>query len=208
MSKRYRFGAVIPAAGLSSRMGAFKPLLPYSGGTVIGSAIGSALPFAETAAAVTGYRSDELCAVLKKSFGGRLVTARNPDYAVTDMLSSVRIGLRALGECDAFFLLPADIPAVSAQTYEALIQAFDGSAEVIYPVFGGRRGHPPLISAALIPDILAYEGEGGLRAILSGRSVREISVDDGGILRDLDTPEDYMTEIRNKKEEIRTEFTL
>ena len=52
MEAEYRFGAVIPAAGLSSRMGAFKPLLPYGGGTVIESAIASVLPHADIAVAV------------------------------------------------------------------------------------------------------------------------------------------------------------
>ena len=187
----YRFGAVIPAAGLSSRMGAFKPLLPYGGGTVIESAVDSVLPYVSAAAAVLGNRADELRAALRASFGDRLIIAENPAYAATDMLTSVKIGLRAIGGCDAFFLLPADMPAVPAAVYEALIGAFDGCAEVIYPVLDGRRGHPPLIAASLIPAILAYEGGGGLRAILSGCRTKEIPVQSGGILLDLDTPQDY-----------------
>ena len=199
MKKRFRFGAVIPAAGLSSRMGAFKPLLPYGNSTVIGSAIGSVLPYVDTAAVITGCRADELSEALSRGFGNRLTIVNNLDYASTDMLTSVRIGLRALGECDAFFLLPADIPAVTAKVYEALISAFDGEADVIYPVYDGRRGHPPLIHSRLIPDILAYEGDGGLRAILSGRDIKDIGVNDRGILRDLDTPQDYQNEISGKK---------
>lgn len=202
MAAEYRFGAVIPAAGLSSRMGAFKPLLPYGGLTVIEASVGSAMPFVDTAAAVLGNRADALREVLGR-FGPRLTTAVNPDYAVTDMLASVKIGLRAMGECDAFFLLPADMPAIPAAVYEALIAAFDGTCDVIYPVCGGRRGHPPLIHARLIPDILAYEGGGGLRAILSGRSVRTVDVTDEGIVLDLDTPEDYnrIADDKGKKHE-------
>ena len=191
MTAEYRFGAVIPAAGLSSRMGAFKPLLPLGNGTVIEAAVGSALPFVCDAAAVLGNRADELRELLGRRFGDRLKLTLNPDYAVTDMLASVKLGLRAMGECDAFFLLPADMPVIAPSVYEALIRAFDGTADVIYPVIGGRRGHPPLISAALIPDILGYEGEGGLRAILSGCRIKEIPVDDGGVLTDLDTQADY-----------------
>ena len=190
MAAEYRFGAVIPAAGLSSRMGAFKPLLPYSGSTVIEATVASVIPYAD-AVAVLGKRADELEALLSECFCGRLTTALNPDYAATDMLASVKIGLRAMGACDAFFLLPADMPAIPSGVFEALTGAFDGTAEAIYPVMNGRRGHPPLISARLIPEILAYEGGGGLRAILSGRRVKEIPVTDCGILTDLDTPADY-----------------
>lgn len=191
MTAQYRIGAVIPAAGLSSRMGAFKPLLPYAEATVIESAVGSVTPYADTAVAVLGLRADELRGVLARRFGCRLTIAYNPDYASTDMLASVKIGLRAMGECDAFFLLPADMPAVPAAVFETLIAGFDGSAGVIYPVIGGRRGHPPLISAALIPEILAYKGGGGLRAILGSSRTKEIPVSDAGILLDLDTPQDY-----------------
>ena len=191
MTGAYRFGAVIPAAGLSSRMGAFKPLLPLADSTVIERCVGSVLPYADAAVAVLGYRADELLKVLNRRFGGRLTLALNPDYASTDMLASIQIGLRAMGECDAFFLLPADMPAIPPAVYEALSEAFDGSAEVFYPVCGGRRGHPVLITAALIPAILDYRGDGGLRAILRGRTVKEVAADDRGILTDLDTPEDY-----------------
>lgn len=191
MEAKYRIGAVIPAAGLSSRMGAFKPLLPFADGTVIEASVGSALPYTDTAVTVLGNRADALQAVLLKRFGDRLTITLNPDYASTDMLRSVQIGLRAMGECDAFFLLPADMPAIPAGVYEALISAYDGSSEVIYPVLGGRRGHPPLISSSLIPEILSYHGEGGLRAILADRRVKEIKVLDEEIMTDLDTPKDY-----------------
>lgn len=191
MALKYRFGAVIPAAGLSSRMGDFKPLLPLGAQTVIETSVGSVISYVCTAAVVVGNRGDGVAEVLHRRFGSRLTITLNPDYASTDMLRSVQLGLRGMGECDAFFLLPADMPLVSGAVFEAMIAAFDGEADVIYPVVNGRRGHPPLIHARLIPDILGYDGDGGLRAILSGRRLREISVPDRGILIDLDTPNDY-----------------
>lgn len=191
MRIKYRFGAVIPAAGLSSRMGSFKPLLSCGGMTVIERTVSSALPFADTVVAVAGFRADELSAVLRRRFGDRLTIALNPDYASTHMLDSVRIGLSALGECDAFFLLPADMPDISRETYEALIKAYDPSREALVPILDGRRGHPPLISAGLIPEIMDYSSEGGLRAVLDRHTVHGIPVSDDGVLIDLDTPEDY-----------------
>lgn len=191
MTAEYRFGAVIPAAGLSSRMGAFKPLLACGGGTVIEATVGSVIPYADSAVAVLGNRADEVRAVILGRFGDRVTIAVNDAYASTDMLASVKRGLRELGACDAFFLLPADMPAIPPRVFEALIAAFDGDCDVIFPSVGGRRGHPPLIHARLIPEILGYEGGGGLRAIWSGRKIKEIAVPDEGILLDLDTPRDY-----------------
>lgn len=191
MDGKNRFGAVIPAAGLSSRMGAFKPLLRFGAGTIIEASAGSAIPYVSTASVVVGNRGDEVTDVLRRRFGDRLTIVMNPDYAVTDMLCSVQIGLRAMGECDAFFLLPADMPLIMPQVYEALIAAFDDAADVIYPVIDGRRGHPPLIHARLIPAILGYRGDGGLRAILSNRTVKDAAISDRGVLTDLDTPQEY-----------------
>ena len=184
-------GAVIPAAGLSSRMGEFKPLLPIGSETVIEATVRRTLAHADTVVVVLGKRSDELRRLLTQRFGDRLIFAENPGYASTDMFRSLQVGLRALHDCDAFFIIPADMPMISDAVFEALIDAHDDSDEVLLPTVGGRRGHPPLITSALIPDILAYVGEGGLRGFFDGCKVREVAVNDMGALTDLDTPEDY-----------------
>ena len=187
--------ALILAAGLSRRMGDFKPLLPLRGGTLIERSVGSALSGgAETVTVVTGHRADEVEDVLRRAFGGRVRFVRNPGYAVTDMLRSVQVGAAALPKCEAFFLLPGDMPAVAGSTYEKLLAAREReAAPVIFPALNGRRAHPPLIDARLIPEILAFDGEGGLRGLWErhGDELRSVPVDDGGVGLDLDTPEDY-----------------
>ncbi|WP_407386384.1 NTP transferase domain-containing protein [Ruminococcus sp.] len=189
----YRFGAVIPAAGLSSRMGAFKPLLPLGDSTVIERTVSAVLPYAAEIAVVLGNRADEVKEVLTKRFGNRVKIVINHEYRATDMLCSVQLGLRKLGRCDGFFLLPGDMPLIGDGVFAALGDAFDQECRVIYPTCSGRRGHPPLIPATLIPAILAYRGDGGLKAILRQASVREVTCGDPAILFDLDTPGDYQS---------------
>lgn len=184
-------GAVIPVAGNSSRMGCFKPLLPFGNSTVIETTVSHALAYADTAVAVLGNRGYELRDLLSKRFDNRIRFAYNRDYASTDMLASVKLGLRELPDCRAFFLLPGDMPAIALEVFAVLTEAFRDSDEILIPVVDGRRGHPPLISSLLIPEILAYEGGGGLQAVFRKHTVREIFVTDGGILTDLDTSEDY-----------------
>lgn len=195
----FRFGAVIPAAGMSSRMGEFKPLLPLGADTVIERTVGSVLPYAESVVVVLGNRTDEVREVLQKRFGSRVETALNPDYRTSDMLRSVQLGLEKLGECDGFFLLPGDMPAVGGGVFAALMEAFDGESRVIYPTCRGKKGHPPLIRASLIPEILAYNGEGGLRAILQKNSPTYVEHPDTGTAIDLDTPEDYRAFLHNSR---------
>jgi HD superfamily phosphohydrolase YqeK len=69
----------------------------------------------------------------------------------------------------------------------------NGKGKIIYPFFEGQCGHPPLISCEYVPDILAWNRDGGLQACLKqfeGRSCN-IMVCDEGIHMDADTPEDY-----------------
>lgn len=202
MQSVFRFGAVIPAAGMSSRMGAFKPLLPCGGSTVIESAVSAALPFAKHVVVVLGNRAEELQRLLKERFGSRVITTMNPDYRATDMLRSVQTGLLALEDCDGFFLLPGDMPAVGEEVFSRLIGAFDGESRVLYPTFEGQKGHPPLIHASLIPQILSYRGDGGLRAVLREYTPSYVAIGDSGITVDLDTPEDYADFIHNSNNEI------
>ena len=64
---------------------------------------------------------------------------------------------------------------------------------MIYPLYRGRRGHPPLIARAALPANLGDEPAGGLRGLLAGHAAaaREVAVDDPGVLVDLDEPADY-----------------
>lgn len=176
-------------------MGDFKPLLPLRGKTLIENSVGSVLSGgAETAVVVTGHRADEVEDVLRRAFGERVRFVRNAGYAATDMLCSIRLGAAALPACEAFFLLPGDMPAVAKDTYGKLLAAREReAASVIFPALRGRRAHPPLIDARLIPAILAYDGGGGLRGLWERyeSGIRAVPVDDAGVRTDVDTPEDY-----------------
>jgi CTP:molybdopterin cytidylyltransferase MocA len=183
---------VVLAAGLSTRMGAFKPLLPLGDGTVLESAIATLRDGGVTdVIVVTGHRGDELDPAIARARARR---AHNPRFA-DGMYTSVQAGVAALpGDIDAFFLLPCDIPRAGAATVRelALARAEAGDPASLYPTHQGRRGHPPLIAARLIPEILAADPAGGLRELLRAHDALEIEVDEPGILRDLDTRESYL----------------
>ena len=185
---------LILAAGLSTRMGEFKPLMPFRGKTLIENAIDSVLGSgAKQVVVVTGYRAEELEPLLAEKYGGCVILTRNPDFATTDMLHSIRVGCAAMPACDAFFLLPGDMPVVRESTFRKILQQRDGSLSVIFPTLDGYRKHPPLVDYRLIPEILAFSGDGGLRQFWKEREaiIRTVSVDDEGVWVDLDTQEDY-----------------
>ncbi len=186
--------ALVPLAGLSSRMGEFKPLVELRGKTLIENTIDSLIcAGVQRIVAVTGYKADDVEPILRSRYADRLIIVRNSEFATTDMLHSIKSGLNAMPKCDAFFLLPGDMPVVKQSTFSALIERRRGEREIIFPTLSGYRKHPPLISSSYIPDILAFEGQGGLRAFFNkyDESIIEVPVDDEGVWVDLDTQEDY-----------------
>lgn len=183
------FSALITAAGMSSRMGEFKPLLNL-GSISIAQRVVSTFRQAgvDRIVMVTGCNAQEL---ERRLAGNGIIFLRNEDYERTEMFDSVKIGLEYLrGKCDGVLFTPVDIPLFTVGTVRSLISS---GSELASPVYGGETGHPVLISERLIDGILADKGEGGLRGALrrSGEKMRLLPVRDGGVLYDADTPEDY-----------------
>ncbi|OGR16681.1 MAG: hypothetical protein A2X81_10665 [Desulfobacterales bacterium GWB2_56_26] len=182
-----RFGAIILAAGYSSRVGGFKPLMEPGGHSLIARC---AQLFRRAHVAdmyvVSGHRREEVEAEAARL---GIPSIHNPHYDL-GMYSSVCAALPHLTQVDGFYILPVDIPLVRPATIGALSAAFDGQT-VIHPRFGDLRGHPPLIPAHLIPGLLAYDGKGGLKSFLQQQHSRDVAVWDRGILLDADTPADF-----------------
>ena len=182
-------GALIVAAGMSSRMGNFKPLLNI-GSISIAKRVVATFQQAgiDKIVMVTGYNATLLEHHLT---GLGLVFLRNEQYETTHMFDSACIGLQYLqNKCDQLLFTPVDIPLFTAATVQALLAS---GAALACPVCQEQSGHPILISSRLIPSILSDSGEGGLKGALSRckEPMVSVPVEDEGILHDADTPKDY-----------------
>ena len=184
---------IITAAGLSSRMGHFKPLLPFAGSTLIETTVAKlrqagAIPVI----VVVGFRADEIKARFKKRQD--MILVNNDNYQNGDMLESVKIGLSKASDCDAAYVVPGDMPVIAADTFRKVRNCMEATgAKVVFPTMEGMRKHPPLIHRACFSAVENYRGEGGLRAALEqfSRETACIPVDDIGCTLDADTWEDY-----------------
>ncbi|CAH2603840.1 NTP transferase domain-containing protein [Rhodovastum atsumiense] len=192
---RQEVGAVVLAAGWSSRMGAFKPLLPLGESTVVGRVVATLRQAGITRIhVVTGHQSEAMAPVLARL---GVVGVANPGF--TDgMLSSVRRGLSSFADAPrGCLLLPVDLPLVRPQTILRTLRAAAATgAAVVHPCMRGRRGHPPFIDRRLFAPILATDAPGGLRAILDRYPAEEVAVADRFCLHDLDEPADYRWAVR------------
>lgn len=177
-------GAVILAAGASTRMGSPKALLTTPEGATFVEAILATLRAA-------GVESVRVVAAPGASPVADAVI--NPDPS-RGMLSSVQCGLRALpASCDAVLLWPVDHPLVTTGTVASMIDAFRaGDPPLVIPVHDRRRGHPVLFARRLVPELLAADPGIGARGVVHAHPDRlELAVEDPGVVADVDTPDDY-----------------
>ncbi|MDR3374182.1 MAG: NTP transferase domain-containing protein [Ancalomicrobiaceae bacterium] len=191
-ASRPQVAAIVLAAGLSSRMQAFKPLLPFGERTVIEHVVATLQAGGvEEIRVVTGHRAAELAPVISRL---GVAAVHNPDFE-RGMYTSVRAGIASLpADASGALLLPVDIPLVRSATIAALIDAaIDTGATIVHPTFAGTRGHPPILARRLFRDIVAGDGEGGLKRLIAGhyQDAVDLPVIDRGILLDMDTQADY-----------------
>jgi molybdenum cofactor cytidylyltransferase len=184
--------AIVLAAGFSSRMGAFKPLLSFGGRTVLGHVVANLREAGvRHIQVVTGYQAE----LLAPELGALGVTAVHNANFAGGMFTSVQAGVASLpAAIEGFLLLPVDVPLVRASTLRRVLAAAATSrAPIVHPTFRGNHGHPPFVGGTLFSEILESDGEGGLRPILDRheREACDVAVFDRGCLLDMDCPEEY-----------------
>lgn len=191
-----RIAALILAAGYSSRMGAFKPLLPIGNMTAL-EQVSSALKTAgiKDIICVTGYQRE----LLRSFMAAEGITeAHNSDFA-QGMFTSIQAGIRKVLEGpeavpEGFFLMLVDCPLVPAGVMKQILERHQENPDAfIVPCFRGKKGHPLFIPGQYAEEILAYEGEGGLKAITNRHEDKliRIEVETETVVLDMDTPEGY-----------------
>lgn len=182
-------GAVILAAGSSQQMKEFRPLMCIGGQPMICRIVDMLMQLkAGPIAAVLGERHE---AVRRCLSGSQVVFIHNRRYAKTDMLESLKLGLKAIQPlCDRAVIIPADLPLVKPETVETLLSRV---GDAVVPEFAGLSGHPIVLSGAAFDRVLAYEGENGLRGMMESGLLNAVTVpvDDRAVLMDVNTREDY-----------------
>lgn len=182
-------GAVVVAAGLSSRMGKWKALLPYENTTISRYIISQLKDQGlDPIMVVTGHRSEELEDHLS-GFGVRFI--KNEKYRENQMFDSYRMGIQAIAiECGRILLMPVDKPAIRTETF---VKVLASEGVIVRTVWEGEPGHPILLQKDAALQLCQYTGDRGMRGAMkeSGLPITNIPVKDRGAVWDLDTPEDY-----------------
>lgn len=115
-----------------------------------------------------------------------------PD-AQQGMGASLVHALKSTQDAGGWIIGLADMPYVLSSTIFALAEALKAGAGIAVPVWEGRRGNPVAFSRAHFVELLQLGGDEGARRLLRAHPVTEVPVDDPGILRDIDTPDDLVS---------------
>ena len=184
--------AVVLAAGLGSRYRAVagqhrNKLLAQCLGrdgterSVLEQVLANVSPIADKTIVLT--RSD-YCSVAELGLrhGCEVVVLDSPG-----MGDSIAAAVSAEPDHRGWLIALGDMPFIDANTLQQVVRSVEDDA-ISVPVHGGRYGHPVAFGRAFGPALMALVGEKGAKRLFHGARIKEIEVDDPGVLWDVDVP--------------------
>ena len=197
-SGKDRTAVVILAAGLSTRMKVPKPFLPFDEQTVFIEKIVSAYATfgcGEIIAVVNAEAENALNRLRDTGEKARIVVNHHPEQG---RFHSLKLGLDALRHAEFCFIQNVDNPFVRLETLEVLYRN-RSDHHFVKPVYGGKGGHPVLISRTDMDFLQQQPDEDvSLRELLGQRKCFQAEVGDDAILININTAGDYEKRIKNR----------
>lgn len=189
----FRFGAIILAAGASTRMGEPKQLLPLAGRPLLLRAVDAALASsAWPVVVVLGAHAEKIRPLLARL---PVLVVENPAWP-EGMASSIRTGVAILQQfsrsLDAALVALCDQPAFNTAVIERLVATQRAtSRSIVASRYLGRNAAPALFLRPHFPALTALTGEEGARSLLNASPDLVATIDAPELAQDLDTPSDY-----------------
>ncbi|MGY2176096.1 MULTISPECIES: nucleotidyltransferase family protein [Pseudomonas] len=101
------------------------------------------------------------------------------------MGDSIAAAVAATGEADGWLVVLGDMPFIRAASIERVIEGLEG---ISVPVYAGQYGHPVAFARMYGPALMALTGDRGARPLFERPALREVQVEDPGVLWDVDVP--------------------
>ncbi len=162
--REFKVTGIISVAGLSERMGSFKPMEEFNGEPFILLIARKMLGVCSKVVVVTGFKKEIIEETLKSFIEkSELETAYNPDYE-KGMFVSLKRGIEAAGDFDFVLYHFVDQPFFEDEFYKLFLRQIEESADWIQPSYKGKAGHPVLISRKICDEILGG-GYNDLRSV-------------------------------------------
>lgn len=191
-----RIFAIIPAAGMSRRMGQPKQLIPIDGQPMLLTILEPLIASNVTITAIV-TRTDIANALSLTDSDNMTIVINDDDQS--DMIDSIRLALTNIQNQhaptpeDGILIVPADQPGLTPDDINGCIEAFQSDpSKLVIAEHNNRKGHPLIFRAALIPDVHASLCNTGLRNLTRQHadSIRTVICSSIAVIRDIDTPDD------------------
>ena len=179
------------SAGLSGRMGQFKPLMLYKGKPFVVTIVEKLLTVCEKVVVVTGFQREKIETLIHSQLISKVECVFNSNYE-HGMFSSLKTGLTELKDSDWIIYHFVDQPFHEEKFYSELISQIDNNYDWIQPCYNGKEGHPVLFQRNIFEKILTADPSSSLRLIRDDGSTKIKKWECGysRILSDFDTLED------------------
>lgn len=187
---------LIITAGLSSRMGAYKPLLKFGEGNFIKTICLKLSEVCQELIVVGGFKFDKIKNEIDELNGSikmkkKIRIVENEEFR-QGMFSSLQKGIRNVNSEWTLYHF-VDQPNIPKEFYREFISQIEQQASWIQPTYDEKKGHPILIHNNLYEIILSATPQSNLKLIGDNPLVKKKFCDCGysQILQDTDTMEDY-----------------
>ncbi|MFH0733972.1 MAG: NTP transferase domain-containing protein [bacterium] len=186
--------SLILTAGLSTRMGEFKPLLKFNNITFLENIINKILLVSEEIIIVTGYRHKEIeCLIFDKYDNNpQIKIVYNAQYD-KPMFVSLQTGLQEVNNNNWVLYHFIDQPIIPQEFYSQFINQIDMESEFIQPTYKTKKGHPLLFNFKFAKHLLNSDITSNLRDEIWKTDLKKKYWECifPQILKDFDTPDDY-----------------
>lgn len=173
MDKTAKCGCVLLAAGLGRRFGGDKLHAEVDGQSMIHRAM-DAVPV-DLLAKTAVVSGDPAILYMAEERGFIPVSNQTPHLGISH---SVRLGLRALGDCELALFMVSDQPKLRRETVaRAMETAVQNPDKIVALSWNGQRGNPCVFPAEFFPELLALSGDRGGGAVAERHPSRLLLVE-------------------------------
>lgn len=179
--------AIIPASGLSKRMGSPKCLLEIKGKSILAWQIDT----------LEEAGVDEVIVVSHLKLGsliGSKATLIDSKGKPQEMIESIRMGIEKKTKDNSLLILPSDFYLHNVALIRALIKEHQNhSDKIIIPLYQDKKGHPIIIPVSYQHEILHNTFDQGLKSFIyqNEDKVRFLEWDNDEIWNEFNTLEEF-----------------